>query len=89
MGHSRRMIVTVSGATGGGCVAKLRQVLKSLSVESRLVATQPGEMTPVDETDFSPKTLKAMADVVYASGDSGPAISPGCLCGRTPFAKRS
>jgi 4-hydroxy-3-polyprenylbenzoate decarboxylase len=77
MSRPRRMIVGVSGATGIVYAAKLLEVLRDLSVESHLVVTKPGEMTTAYETEFSPKTLKAMADVVYASSDIGAAISSG------------
>ena len=71
------MIVGVSGATGVVYAVRLLEVLRQLRVESHLVVTKPGEMTLAYETDLAPRDLRAMADVSYAIGDVGAAISSG------------
>ena len=73
----RRMVVGVSGATGVVYAVRLLQALRQLGVESHLVVTKPGEMTLAYETDLALRDLRAMADVSYAIGDVGAAISSG------------
>ena len=71
------MIVGVSGATGVVYAVRLLEVLRTLDVESHLVVTRPGEMTLAYETDLATRDLRDMADVSYAIGDVGAAISSG------------
>lgn len=73
----RRLIVGVSGATGVAYAVRLLEVLRELEVESHLVVTRPGEMTLAYETDLATRDLRALADVSYAIGDVGAAISSG------------
>lgn len=73
----RRMIVGVSGATGVVYAIRLLEVLRELGIESHLVISKPGEMTLAYETDLAARDLRAMADVSYAIGDVGAAISSG------------
>lgn len=71
------MVVGVSGATGVVYAVRLLHALRQLGVESHLVVTKPGEMTLAYETDLALRDLRAMADVSYAIGDVGAAISSG------------
>ena len=71
------MIVGVSGATGVVYAVRLLAVLRQLGLESHLVVTRPGEMTLAYETELATRELRAMADVSYAIGDVGAAISSG------------
>jgi 4-hydroxy-3-polyprenylbenzoate decarboxylase len=71
------MIVGVSGATGVVYAIRLLEVLRELGIESHLVISKPGEMTLAYETDLTSRDLRAMADVNYAIGDVGAAISSG------------
>ncbi len=71
------MVVGVSGATGITYAVRLLHALRQLDVESHLVVTKPGEMTLAYETDLALRDLRAMADVSYAIGDVGAAISSG------------
>lgn len=73
----RRLIVGVSGATGVIYAVRLLQVLRELAIETHLVITKPGEMTLAYETELSTRALRDMADVNYAIGDVGAAISSG------------
>jgi flavin prenyltransferase len=77
MMQPRRMIVGVSGATGIVYAIRLLEVLRGLCVESHLVVTKPGEMTLAYETDLATRDLRDLADVSYAIGDIGAAISSG------------
>ena len=73
----RRMIVGVSGATGIAYAVRLLEVLRGLGVETHLVVTKPGEMTLAYESELTVRDLRALADVSYAIGDVGAAISSG------------
>lgn len=73
----RRMIVGVSGATGVAYAIRILEALRNLEIESHLVVTKPGEMTLAYETDISARQLRDLADVSYAIGDIGAAISSG------------
>lgn len=77
MSGVRRLIVGVSGATGVAYAVRLLEVLRDLGIESHLVVTRPGEMTLAYETDLSTRDLRDLADVSYAIGDVGAAISSG------------
>lgn len=74
---TRRMIVGVSGATGVTYAIRILETLRLLGVESHLVVTKPGEMTLAYETEITTRDLREMADVSYAIGDVGAAISSG------------
>lgn len=71
------MIIGVSGATGVIYAMRLLQLLREADIETHLVVTRPGEMTLAYETDLTIKDLRALADVSYAIGDVGAAISSG------------
>jgi 4-hydroxy-3-polyprenylbenzoate decarboxylase len=73
----RRLIVGVSGATGVVYAVRLLEVLRQLNVESHLVITKPGEMTLAYESELTTRDLRCLADVSYAIGDIGAAISSG------------
>ena len=77
MTRPRRLIVGVSGATGVAYAVRLLEILRELQVESHLIITKPGEMTLAYETDLATRDLRDMADVTYAIGDVGAAISSG------------
>jgi len=77
MTSKRRVVIGVSGATGVVYAVRLLEVLRDLSVETHLVVTRPGEMTLAYETDLALRDLRALADVSYAIGDVGAAISSG------------
>lgn len=73
----RRLVVGVSGATGVVYAVRLLETLRALDVESHLVVTRPGEMTLAYETEMATRDLRDLADVSYAIGDVGAAISSG------------
>jgi 4-hydroxy-3-polyprenylbenzoate decarboxylase len=72
-----RLIVGISGASGVVYGIRLLEVLKTLPVESHLVMSPSAEVTLAYETDRKVAQVRALADVCYAHGDIGAAISSG------------
>jgi 4-hydroxy-3-polyprenylbenzoate decarboxylase len=73
----RRLVVGVSGATGIVYGIRLLQMLRVAGIESHLVVTAAGDMTRAYETKYTRDGLRKLADVNYAIGDVGAAISSG------------
>jgi 4-hydroxy-3-polyprenylbenzoate decarboxylase len=72
-----RLIVGISGASGVVYGIRLLETLKALPVESHLVMSKAAEVTLAYETDLKVAAVQALADVCYAPGDIGAAISSG------------
>ena len=72
-----RLIVGISGASGVIYGIRLLETLKALPVESHLVMSKSAEVTLAYETDLKVAEVQALADVCYAPGDIGAAISSG------------
>lgn len=73
----RRIIVGMSGASGAIYGIRLLRCLRSRGIESHLVVSRSAQVTLACETDFRLADLQALADVTYANGDIGAAISSG------------
>lgn len=73
----KRMIIGISGASGVIYGLRALEALKSIGVESHLVATKAAEMTLTYETGMQPSELRARADHVYKLPDVGAPISSG------------
>lgn len=74
----KRIIVAMSGASGQIYGIRLLEVLKDApEVETHLVMSQAARMTIAQETDYDPKDVEALANVVYRIGDIGAAIASG------------
>jgi 4-hydroxy-3-polyprenylbenzoate decarboxylase len=73
----QRLIVGVSGPTGLVYAARALEVLRSLDIETHLVATKPAQEMPSYESALSRKDLEALADVVHATYDMGAPIASG------------
>lgn len=74
----RRLIIGMSGASGQIYGIRLLQVLKAIGeVETHLVLTAAARMTIAQETDWEPRQVEALADVVYRPADIGAAIASG------------
>jgi 4-hydroxy-3-polyprenylbenzoate decarboxylase len=73
----RRLVVGVSGATGIVYGIRLLQMLRVAGIESHLVVSAAGDMTRAFETKYTRDDLRKLADVNYAIGDVGAAISSG------------
>ncbi|MGA9911161.1 MAG: UbiX family flavin prenyltransferase [Paraburkholderia sp.] len=77
----RRIIVGMSGASGAIYGIRLLRLLRSVGVESHLVVSRSAQVTLACETDLRLADLQALADVTYANGDIGAAISSGSFRG--------
>ena len=65
-----RVIVAISGASGAIYGIKALALLRELgSVETHLVVSPAGARTILEETDFTPDQVDAMADVCHAYRD--------------------
>lgn len=74
----KRLIVGMSGASGQIYGIRLLQALRALGgVETHLVLTQAARVTIAQETDWAPRAVEALADVVYRPADIGAAIASG------------
>jgi flavin prenyltransferase len=73
----QRLILGISGASGAIYGVRLLEALRALGIESHLVMSKAAEMTIGYETELTPASVKAMADVVHPIGDLGAPISSG------------
>ncbi len=73
----RRIIVGVSGASGVIMALELLRALREAGCETHLVATDAARETWALETQRPLSELEALADAVYAPGDTAAAISSG------------
>jgi 4-hydroxy-3-polyprenylbenzoate decarboxylase len=72
-----RLIVGMTGATGAIYGVRLLERLREAGVETHLVISRWGARTLLHETPYSREQVEALADVAYAPGDMGAAISSG------------
>lgn len=73
-----RLVVGVSGASGVIVAIRLLQALQEMpAVETHLVITKDAEKTIAYETDWTPKAVKALAEVAYAPDDVAAPIASG------------
>lgn len=72
-----RLIVAITGATGAIYGVRLLERLREAGAETHLVISRWGGRTLVHETSYSREQVQALADVAYAPGDMGAAISSG------------
>ena len=74
----KRLIIGMSGASGQIYGIRLLEVLREATeIETHLVMTQAARMTIPQETDYDPRDVEALADVVYRPADIGAAIASG------------
>lgn len=73
----KRLIVGISGASGVIYGVRLLEVLRDAGIETHLVISKAAEMAFAYETDLKPAAVRKLADVSYAVGDVGAAISSG------------
>ncbi len=75
---TRRLVVGMSGASGQILGIRLLQVLRQMpDVETHLVISPAARATIVQETDWTPQQVEALANVVYRARDIGAAIASG------------
>jgi 4-hydroxy-3-polyprenylbenzoate decarboxylase len=73
-----RLIVGISGSTGAIYGIRLLQILRSLpDVETHLILSAPAKRTIVEETDYTIKTVEALATRAYDNRDIGAAPASG------------
>ncbi|MBI1235596.1 MAG: UbiX family flavin prenyltransferase [Alphaproteobacteria bacterium] len=77
MSERGRIIVGISGASGVIYGIRALQALRELDVETHLIASKAAEMTMGYETDYTPASLRALADYVYKPSDIGASIASG------------
>ncbi len=74
----KRLIVGMSGASGQIYGIRLLEALRAAGeIETHLVITPSARITIAQETDWEPRDVEALADVVYRPGDVGAAIASG------------
>lgn len=74
----RRLIVGISGASGVVFGVRALQVLHAMpAIETHLILSAAGKRTLVEETDWSPGDVEALADVVHHHRDIGAAVASG------------
>ncbi len=75
---ANRLIVAMSGASGQIYGIRLLEILARMpEIETHLILSRAARITLVQETDFTPAQVEALADVVYRPGDIGAAIASG------------
>ena len=77
MSEAKRLIVGLSGASGVIYGIRALEALRSLGVESHVVASKAAEMTLGYETALKPADLRARADYLYQFPDVGAPIASG------------
>ncbi|WP_109261246.1 UbiX family flavin prenyltransferase [Hyphobacterium indicum] len=82
MSERGRIIVGISGASGVIYGIRALQALRELDVETHLIASKAAEMTMGYETDYTPASLRALADYVYKPSDIGASIASGSFRNR-------
>ncbi|MCB1697472.1 MAG: UbiX family flavin prenyltransferase [Halioglobus sp.] len=76
-----RLTVGITGASGVIYGIRLLEMLRTLpEVESHLVVSNGGKLNIALETDWQPKAVEALADVVHSDNDLAASISSGS-CG--------
>lgn len=74
----RRVVVGMSGSTGAIYGVRLLEQLRARGdLEVHLVLSTPAKRTLVEETDYTPQQVEALADVVHDNRDIGASIASG------------
>ena len=72
----KRIIVGISGASGVIYGIRLLEMLKDIDdVESPLVMTNGAKLNITLESDFEPKNVEKLADVVHSDKNLGASIA--------------
>ncbi|ADV33771.1 3-octaprenyl-4-hydroxybenzoate carboxy-lyase [Candidatus Blochmanniella vafra str. BVAF] len=77
MNQKLRLVVGISGASGGIYGIKALYMLKQCNVESHLILTRNALITLRYEMNITRQDIQKLADFVYFSQDIGAAISSG------------
>ncbi len=73
----RRLVIGMTGASGALLGIRALEMLREADIETHLVVSHSGQMTIAYETDFKPKNMRDLADVVHPITDIGASISSG------------
>ena len=74
----KRIAVAISGASGAIYGIRFLELLRGLSdVESHLIVSEAARRTIVEETDYVPRDVEAMATHRYSNKDIGAALASG------------
>ncbi|MFA7667073.1 MAG: UbiX family flavin prenyltransferase [Burkholderiaceae bacterium] len=74
----QRIIVGISGASGVVYGIRSLQALRDVAdVETHLVMSPAGRRTIIEETDWKPADVEALADVVHHHADIGASLASG------------
>lgn len=74
----RRLVVAISGASGAIYGIRFLELLRATpGVETHLIISEAGRLTIMDETDYSPKAVEALAARAYSNKDIGAALASG------------
>jgi 4-hydroxy-3-polyprenylbenzoate decarboxylase len=77
-----RLIVGITGATGTIFGVRILETLRGTGVETHLVMSRWAVRTLAHETSYSVEQVQQLADVFYAPGNQGAAISSGSYLSR-------
>lgn len=73
-----RLVVGITGSTGVIYGIRLLEILRDMpTVETHLVMSRAARETIALETDYEPRAVEQLADMVYRIGDVAAAISSG------------
>jgi 4-hydroxy-3-polyprenylbenzoate decarboxylase len=74
----KRLIIALSGASGQIYGIRMLEILKQApAVETHVVISPSAGITIAQETDYTPRQVEALADVLYRPTDIGAAIASG------------
>ena len=74
----KRLIIALSGASGQIYGIRMLEILKQApDVETHVVISPSAGITIAQETDYTPRQVEALADVLYRPTDIGAAIASG------------
>lgn len=73
----KRIVVSITGATGIALGVRILQILKELNVETHLIISKWGMATMKYETDFTLEDLRSIATHTYPAKNVAAAVSSG------------
>ena len=77
MAEIKKIIVSITGASGAIYGIRLLEILKKCEIETHLIISRSANLTIATETSFSIYDIKKLADYVYHPSDIAAKISSG------------